>query len=806
MVLHLSRMCGLPRSVNGVRSSLCMIAASFALLWPSSGYGVLPLKPCRVLVLADARARDGHVWREAGELGDAVALLSLWGIPHDVLRLDTQPLREENLVGPSGQPIYGVILWAVRSDLLPRRFQEDQVLRDACLKHHISLIACGDRIDVPAIHEIIGLRVRGWRECTPPLATDNPHHFVMRDGSPLPRLADEPWCASGPVVEPINSKVKVLIRAGDQPLATAQTLDADSGTRAVWLGGDANRLLCDGSGLGIRLFQRALVWSLGAVVVHDYNNTLLLRMDDPGAAQSSCLRGWNYPSLSESLVRQKILAPLREHHAKLDAFCCPGYVDAKTHRILHAEQVDRIDPFGDREDIRGTFAALREGQREGLIEIESHGWTHMDPDLDTPIPGSTNWWAGNASTEWSQYRWYREFYDRRRNKDVPPETQLQHLRTSCDWLQDYFGCRPLAFCPPGHAISGDSWVCAKEMAGTLVVRLEGLEPKASYRLFVGDDHGWALLGEPQADAAGSINATLPAPPDLWLDARGYFTINQPGGRTQFVAGPIHEALGFDFTLGIRDRSRMSVAERGRFPGASQSFHRGRITGHLDTGTYRPPSRSLAYTYEVAGRAGFGLAIDTACHDLDGQDVTTLRMVPVASSPKGIESVIPSSSGMPAVFRFHDRDLVEDPNYLVHVLESLSDRGTPPTYLSAEELAAYLHARWTVRPGPENSLMATADFSSPECRYLDDHESRWTLLATDEVLAALRGTASHIVPWEEGAASLALASISEQAKPIQLRVPAGRKEHTFTLHPKALLDVGPDLHPGPSITLRTRRGA
>ena len=93
---------------------------------------------------------------------------------------------------------------------------------------------------------------------------------------------------------------------------------------------------------------------------------------------------------------------------------------------------------------------------------------------------------------------------------------------------------------------------------------------------------------------------------------------------------------------------MSVAERGRFPGASQSFHRGRITGHLDTGTYRPPSRSLAYTYEVAGRAGFGLAIDTACHDLDGQDVTTLRMVPVASSPKGIESVIPSSSGMPAV--------------------------------------------------------------------------------------------------------------------------------------------------------------
>ena len=105
----------------------------------------------------------------------------------------------------------------------------------------------------------------------------------MRDGSPLPRLVDEPWCTSGPVVEPIDPGVRVLIRAGGQPLATARTVDADTGTRAVWLGGDANRLLRgDGSGLGIRLFQRALAWSLGAVVVHDYDNTLLLRMTIQG--------------------------------------------------------------------------------------------------------------------------------------------------------------------------------------------------------------------------------------------------------------------------------------------------------------------------------------------------------------------------------------------------------------------------------------------------------------------------------------------------------------------------------------------
>ena len=77
----------------------------------------------------------------------------------------------------------------------------------------------------------------------------------MRDELPLPHLADEPWCANGPVVEPIDAKVKVsdFVRAISR-CATARTLDAASGTRAVWLGGDANRLLCDGPGLGIRLF------------------------------------------------------------------------------------------------------------------------------------------------------------------------------------------------------------------------------------------------------------------------------------------------------------------------------------------------------------------------------------------------------------------------------------------------------------------------------------------------------------------------------------------------------------------------
>ncbi len=366
------------RSIKNTMSLHTVVLASLVLMSSARSYASLSLKPSRVLVLADARARDGHVFRDAGELGDALGLLALWGVPYDILRLDTKVFREESLVDAAGQPLYGVILWDVRSDLLPRPFHEDSVLRDACLKHHISLIALGGRIDVPSVQDILGLRVHGSGAYTAPLAPGDLAHFITRGELPLPALADEPWCTDGPAVEPTGPDTKVLLRAGDQPLLTARTLDAGSNTRAVWIGGDASRLLHGGSGLGIRLFQRSLVWAVGALVVHDYNNTLMLRMDDPGTAQSSYLRGWNYPSLSDSLIRQKILTPLREHHARLDAFCCPGYVDAKTHTILHSEQVDQVDAFGDREDIRDTFATLLEGQKEGshrdrMSWLDTHG-------------------------------------------------------------------------------------------------------------------------------------------------------------------------------------------------------------------------------------------------------------------------------------------------------------------------------------------------------------------------------------------------------------------------------------------------
>jgi hypothetical protein len=321
------------------------------------------------------------------------------------------------------------------------------------------------------------------------------------------------------------------------------------------------------------------------------------------------------------------------------------------------------------------------------------------------------------------------------------------------------------------------------MTGSLEIRVDGAEPNGSYRLFLGEEPNWIFVGELHADAAGAINASLPAPPEIWLDGQGYFTINRIGGRAQFVAGPVHEAPGFDFSLPVRDKVQMEPAERREFPAASQSLCRGRITGHLNKETYQPPSRSAACTYLIAARAGFGLMIDTACHDLDVPQVTTLRMVPVVSSPRGIEPAISCRDDVPTVFRFHNRDFILNPDYLVHILKSLDDQGSPPTYLGAEELAGYLHTRWTIRAGADNSLVTTADLDSPACRYLREHGSNWSLLATDEVLSAMSSDSGLIVVHVQGRIDQPASVVRSQAGSIQLHVPASKDEHATVLHAK-----------------------
>ena len=135
------------------------------------------------------------------------------------------------------------------------------------------------------------------------------------------------------------------------------------------------------------------------------------------------------------------------------------------------------DGFGTKQDYVSTKKGLDEGVALGVLEIESHGWTHMQPDLDSP-PGP--WWGSPLMDERAEMGWYREFYDVRRNREIPAAEQKFHMQQSADWIKNEFGQLPLEFSTGGNGISrspdNNTWRIAAEARIWLLRRLSGARP------------------------------------------------------------------------------------------------------------------------------------------------------------------------------------------------------------------------------------------------------------------------------------------------------------------------------------------
>src|SRR2546427_10234152 len=88
---------------------------------------------------------------------------------------------------------------------------------------------------------------------------------------------------------------------------------------------------------------------------------------------------------------------------------------------------------------------LDAGLAAGVFSIESHGWTHMLPDLEAP-PGP--FWDAPMDGVGS-LDWYNEFGDALRKQEVPAVTQRLHLSRSIAYRRDDFGVVPLGIRPIG---------------------------------------------------------------------------------------------------------------------------------------------------------------------------------------------------------------------------------------------------------------------------------------------------------------------------------------------------------------------
>jgi len=186
--------------------------------------------------------------------------------------------------------------------------------------------------------------------------------------------------------------------------------------------------------------------ALGALVVPDLRGVLVLRLDDPGASQKRHLRGWAHPDV-HPVTWQALWDDLRSLGARASVFCCPGWV-TEDGRVSDS-----------RLESPGEWEALDAGRRQGLVDLECHGFTHMDPDLDA--------WR-QAYDRGDSEGWYRELWPPRHPSEPSVEEQGTILAR---WKQA---------CGPGTTVvaPGEAWglnsLAASKQQGFLLFNSWGL--------------------------------------------------------------------------------------------------------------------------------------------------------------------------------------------------------------------------------------------------------------------------------------------------------------------------------------------
>ena len=402
-------------------------------------------KPYRILVVVDKWSDPASVLVDAAKdrFQPVAALLKAWTVPFDILRLDQQAPGASYLFERDGKPRYGAIIW------LAAAAKNAPIVKEAVEAGSSLLVAGVPTLD-PNLAGILGLEPKDSFTADDPAHLDQPH-FITRELAADKNLLAltgtgdvNLWAAPRGAV--------VLVSQSGHPLVTIRQFS--DRTSAIWLAAPETTRLRDVPAWR-SLFFRSLVWSLGYLVTPgiDYAHRFILEFDDWGTADKGFLSYWRYPTLSEQTIAEHLVAPLTRNKATMVANVITGYVDRESKRILSPWTRKFTDRFGVLQDYGSTQRGLEKAAAAGVLEIQSHGWTHMQPDLDSP-PGP--WWTADLAGEATAIPWYEEFLDRRHGIEVPAQAQLFHIERSIEYLRRDFDARPLSLRPGGAAWS-TSW-------------------------------------------------------------------------------------------------------------------------------------------------------------------------------------------------------------------------------------------------------------------------------------------------------------------------------------------------------------
>jgi len=390
--------------------------------------------PYRFLLVIGNQWKDpaSRLIEAGGEFPVVVTLLKTWGLPFDILRRDQQRFDRYYLMDREERPRYGTIIWDADAQAGEPK---DLALLSALVNDHgVGLVILGNTVAGPPVAALAGLEYAGEYRLSDGLAFSD-GHFITRG------LGGREKESAGATVSGSRVSTKeatVVVSRGKMPLLTVR--EVAGGGRVVWL--DAHRASV---GLGTPilrdLFKRSLVWTQGYALYAEYAQSILLFMDDFGTSDRSYLPYWHYRTLNEDDIRKGIIEPLQRHGAVLMMDVVTGYVDRKARRVVSPWKQQVIDELDGKtfHDYVSAKRGLDAGQREGVLEIQCHGYTHMLPDLESP-PGP--FWTvpmdGNVPHGFDE-----EFGDNLRKKDVPALTQRFLMERGLAYLREDFGVVPL---------------------------------------------------------------------------------------------------------------------------------------------------------------------------------------------------------------------------------------------------------------------------------------------------------------------------------------------------------------------------
>jgi len=232
-----------------------------------------------------------------------------------------------------------------------------------------------------------------------------------------------------------------------------------------------------------RLVRSAINANSGhGMVCADLDQTMVWRLDDPGASKAEYLDDGCL--LTEKEWRELGIL-LEEERTPLSVMYTPGWVDDGNHRsgevfiddklltertpgaVRDSARVKYV--FSDRHkpphDHVSEFCGLETLVKKGVVDVHSHGLTHLTPDRER--------WAA-AADKGTDTRWYTEFYCTREDRAVSAEDQTAAMTKSKDKIENLFGTPVAVLTPSSHRHDHGS---------------DALAQAAGYKLFSADYTG-----------------------------------------------------------------------------------------------------------------------------------------------------------------------------------------------------------------------------------------------------------------------------------------------------------------------------